>query len=113
VFVIGFIFWAVLGHNVPPPNNMITTIQPLALGADIVLNKKQATFPAWTGWCAIAIGITFVPLVLMPFVTEGPFHHMVVCVPNSHRLLHAQRSDGAQTTIPTSAVPRELIWPAI
>jgi len=24
-------------------------------------------------WCAIAIGITFVPLVLMPFVTEGPF----------------------------------------
>ncbi len=52
---------------------MITTIQLLALGAYIVLNKKQATFPAWTGWCAIAIGITFVPLVLMPFVTEGPF----------------------------------------
>jgi hypothetical protein len=52
---------------------MITTIQLLALGAYIVLNKRQATFPAWTGWCAIAIGITFVPLVLMPFVTEGPF----------------------------------------
>jgi hypothetical protein len=52
---------------------MITTIQLLGLGAYIVLNKKQATFPAWSGWCAIAIGITFVPLVLMPFVTEGPF----------------------------------------
>jgi hypothetical protein len=52
---------------------MITTIQLLALGAYIVLNKKQIAFPAWTGWCAIAIGITFVPLVLMPFVSEGPF----------------------------------------
>jgi hypothetical protein len=52
---------------------MITTIQLLSLGAYIVLNKRQATFPAWTGWCAIAIGITFVPLVLMPFVSEGPF----------------------------------------
>jgi hypothetical protein len=52
---------------------MITTIQLLALGTYIVLNKRQATFPAWTGWCAIAIGITFVPLVLMPFVSEGPF----------------------------------------
>jgi hypothetical protein len=52
---------------------MITTIQLLALGAYIVLNKKQSTFPAWTGWCAIAIGISFVPLVLMPFVSEGPF----------------------------------------
>lgn len=52
---------------------MITTIQLSALGAYIILNKKQTIFPAWTGWCAIAIGITFVPLILMPFVTEGPF----------------------------------------
>jgi hypothetical protein len=52
---------------------MITTIQLLALGAYIVLNRKQLTFPAWTGWCAIAIGISFVPLVLMPFIAEGPF----------------------------------------
>ena len=52
---------------------MLTTIQLAALGAYVVLNKKQTVFPAWTGWCAIAIGITFVPLVLMPFVTEGPF----------------------------------------
>jgi hypothetical protein len=52
---------------------MITTIQLLALGTYIVLNKRQAIFPAWTGWCAIAIGITFVPLVLMPFVSDGPF----------------------------------------
>jgi len=52
---------------------MITTIQLLSLGAYIVLNKRQAVFPAWTGWSAIAIGIIFVPLVLMPFVSEGPF----------------------------------------
>jgi hypothetical protein len=52
---------------------MITTIQLIALGTYIVLNKKQTIFPEWTGWCAIAIGITFVPLVIMPFVTEGPF----------------------------------------
>jgi hypothetical protein len=52
---------------------MITTIQLAALGAYIILNKKQVLFPAWTGWAAIAIGVSFVALVLMPFVTEGPF----------------------------------------
>jgi hypothetical protein len=52
---------------------MITTMQLLGLGVYIVLNKKQVTFPAWTGWCAIAIGATFVALVIMPFVSEGPF----------------------------------------
>lgn len=52
---------------------MITSIQLFALGAYIVLNMRQTIFPAWTGWCAIAIGIAFIPLVLMPFVSEGPF----------------------------------------
>ena len=52
---------------------MITSIQLFGLGAYVVLNKKQAVFPAWSGWCAIAIGIMFIPLVLVPFVSEGPF----------------------------------------
>ena len=52
---------------------MITSMQLFGLGAYVVLNKKQAVFPAWSGWCAIAIGIIFIPLVLMPFVSEGPF----------------------------------------
>ena len=52
---------------------MITTIQLTALGVYIIVNKKQTIFPAWTGWCAIAIGISFVALVIMPFVSEGPF----------------------------------------
>jgi hypothetical protein len=52
---------------------MITTVQVIGLGCYTVLNKKQQIFPAWAGWCAIAVGIIFLPLVLMPFVSEGPF----------------------------------------
>jgi hypothetical protein len=52
---------------------MITTMQMVALGLYTVLNKRQKMFPAWAGWTSAAIGIGFVPLVLMPFVTEGPF----------------------------------------
>ncbi|SFV02557.1 hypothetical protein [Pseudoduganella namucuonensis] len=52
---------------------MITTIQLAGLGLYTILNRKQKIFPAWTGWCAIAVGIIFLPLVLMPFVSEGPF----------------------------------------
>ena len=52
---------------------MITSMQLFGLGAYVVLNKKQAVFPAWSGWCAIAIGVIFIPLVLVPFVSEGPF----------------------------------------
>jgi len=52
---------------------MITTIQMVALGLWTVLNKRQTMFPAWAGWTSAAIGVAFVPLVLIPFVTEGPF----------------------------------------
>ncbi|MFA7270460.1 MAG: hypothetical protein WC073_14065 [Sterolibacterium sp.] len=52
---------------------MITTIQTTGLGVYTILNKKQTLFPAWAGWCTIAVGITFFPLVLMPFVPGGPF----------------------------------------
>jgi len=52
---------------------MITTTQTTGLGLYIILNKKQQVFPAWTGWCTIAAGMTFLPLVLIPFVSEGPF----------------------------------------
>jgi hypothetical protein len=52
---------------------MITTIQMVALGLYTVLNKRQTMFPAWAGWTCIAIGVGFVPLIIMPFVTEGPF----------------------------------------
>ncbi len=52
---------------------MITTVQLTGLGCYVVLNKKQTLFPAWTGWSAIAVGIIFLPLVLIPYITEGPF----------------------------------------
>jgi hypothetical protein len=52
---------------------MITTMQMVAMGLYTILNKKQTMFPAWAGWTAIAVGVSFVALVLMPFVTEGPF----------------------------------------
>ena len=52
---------------------MITTMQMVAMGLYTVLNKRQTMFPAWAGRTAIAIGASFVALVFMPFVTEGPF----------------------------------------
>jgi hypothetical protein len=52
---------------------MITTIQMVGLGLYTILNKKQTMFPAWAGWVTIAIGVGFVPLIFMPFVTDGPF----------------------------------------
>lgn len=52
---------------------MITTIQMLALAMWTILNKRQTMFPAWAGWASAAIGISFLALVIMPFVTEGPF----------------------------------------
>ena len=48
-------------------------MQMVAMGLFTVLNKRQTMFPAWAGWTAIAIGVAFVSLVFMPFVTEGPF----------------------------------------
>jgi hypothetical protein len=52
---------------------MVATPQLLAIGAFTVLNRKQTYFPAWAGWFAIAVGLTFVPLSIMPFVKDGPF----------------------------------------
>jgi len=52
---------------------MITTIQLTGLGVFTVLSTKQAIFPAWTGWGAIAVGVIFMPLILIAFVVDGPF----------------------------------------
>ena len=51
----------------------ITTMQMGAVGLWTVLNKRQQVVPAWAGWTAIAIGASFIALVFMPFVKEGPF----------------------------------------
>lgn len=51
----------------------ITTVQLIGLGMYTILNKKQTMFPAWTGWCALAVGVIFLPLLLIASVAEGPF----------------------------------------
>lgn len=52
---------------------MITTVQLTGLGLYVVLSRNQTIFPAWAGWSALGVGATFVPLVLVPFASEGPF----------------------------------------
>ena len=52
---------------------MITTMQMIGVGLWTTLNKRQTIFPAWAGWASIAIGASFIALVIMPFVKEGPF----------------------------------------
>ncbi|MFW2830980.1 hypothetical protein [Sphingomonas sp. ID0503] len=52
---------------------MITTIQLTGLGLYVVLSRNQTIFPAWTGWSALAVGASFLPLVLVPFAADGPF----------------------------------------
>lgn len=52
---------------------MITTIQLTGLGLYVIFNREQTIFPAWTGWSAIGTGMVFLPLSLLPFVSEGPF----------------------------------------
>jgi hypothetical protein len=52
---------------------MITTIQLTGLGVYVILNRQQSIFPSWAGWCALATGASFIPLSIMPFVSDGPF----------------------------------------
>lgn len=52
---------------------MITTIQMLGVGLYTICNRQQSMFPVWAGWAAIAIGLMFAPLSLVPYVTSGPF----------------------------------------
>jgi hypothetical protein len=53
---------------------MITTVQMVGAGIYALTDKsRNRVFPRWTGWWAIAGGLSFVPLILVPFVTDGPF----------------------------------------
>lgn len=51
---------------------MITGFQLLGIGLFTVL-VDQKVFPRWAGWAALAVGATFIPLTLIPFVSTGPF----------------------------------------
>lgn len=51
---------------------MITGFQLLGIGLYTIL-VAQDVFPRWAGWAAIAVGATFIPLTLIPYVSTGPF----------------------------------------
>ncbi|MCK9504033.1 MAG: hypothetical protein M0Q95_07605 [Porticoccaceae bacterium] len=52
---------------------MITGFQLLGIGLYTVFHKTQKVFPAWAGWSAIAVGVIFLPLTLIPYMPTGPF----------------------------------------
>jgi hypothetical protein len=52
---------------------MITTLQLLGLGCFTIFHTQQTAFPRWAGWAAIAVGVIFMPLTLIPYVSSGPF----------------------------------------
>jgi hypothetical protein len=53
---------------------MITTMQMVGAGIYALTDKsRNPVFPRWTGWWAIAGGLTYVPLSLVAYITDGPF----------------------------------------
>lgn len=53
---------------------MITTIQFVAIGIFALMDtKKPVIFPHWAGWLAIVIGLSFIPLTMLPYFKTGPF----------------------------------------
>jgi hypothetical protein len=52
---------------------MITTVQMVGAGIYALIDKSQhPVFPRWAGWWAIAGGLSYVPLSLVAFITDGP-----------------------------------------
>lgn len=53
---------------------MITTVQMVGAGIYALTDRSgNPVFPRWTGWWAIAGGLSYVPLTVIAHVTEGPF----------------------------------------
>jgi hypothetical protein len=52
---------------------MITTVQMVGAGIYALIDKsRNPVFPRWAGWWAIAGGLSYVPLSMVAFVTDGP-----------------------------------------
>ena len=55
---------------------MITALQVVPTGIYILCDKtKDPIFPRWLGWFSIYVGLSYVPLSLMPFNETGPFSY--------------------------------------
>jgi len=51
-----------------------SVIQNVALGTAILVDRREVPlFPRWVGWLAFFVAVEYVPLVLVPMFTDGPF----------------------------------------
>lgn len=51
-----------------------SSLQMLGFGLAVQRDTRaQPLFPKWVAWLAYAVGLTYVPLLLMPFFQHGPF----------------------------------------
>ena len=81
-----------------------SSLQMLAFGLAVQRDWRAVSlFPQWTAWLAYAVGLTYVPLSLMPFFQHGPlawnglisfwavfvmfFVYIVIVAPLAHRAL--------------------------
>lgn len=51
-----------------------SSLQMLAYGLAVLADRRaEPLLPRWTAWLAFAVGLTYLPLVFMPFFQTGPF----------------------------------------
>lgn len=53
---------------------MVTFIQMVGLGTAMLIDKRKTPlYPRWMGWASYFAALTFLVVLLMPFVMRGPF----------------------------------------
>ena len=51
-----------------------SAIQSVALGTAILLDRREVPlYPRWVAWLSFFVAVEYVPLVLVPMFTDGPF----------------------------------------
>jgi hypothetical protein len=52
----------------------VTSVQMVAVGLAILMDRRVTPlYPTWLAWMSFAFAATMVPLLLIPFVNDGPF----------------------------------------
>lgn len=53
---------------------MVTLLQMISFGTAMLIDKRpKSLYPRWLGWFSYFSGFTFLVVLLMPFVMQGPF----------------------------------------
>lgn len=53
---------------------VVTLVQMVALGTAVLVDpRRRPLFPRWVGWFSYGTAATFLCVLLMPFVLDGPF----------------------------------------